>query len=174
MLRPAASALQLLKIWNSIPPAILFEYYLPTPGRHFSSSSQDLSFLAGLPIRSAPSFLRLRFGFCWPCARYTYLLNTFKQKLTTYLFWSSVTALVFPWFWRRDSLHVLWLTGLLTYRGDKTPCLQDDVVYCLDAKSKQCLLKSQIARFVQLFPWLDGMQNVKYERLHYRPADWYI
>jgi len=87
------------KIWNSLPPAL----QMCTNPRHFSSSSQDSLFPAGLSIRLTPSFLHLRFGFCWPlCAiiNYTYLL--------TYHTW--------PFYCNCNSPGLPWLTG------DKNVC----------------------------------------------------
>ena len=66
---PAASAFQLLK--SGTLSLQLFECVLQS--QHFSSSSQDSLFPAGLPIHLTPSFLRLRFGSCRPlCAFVNY------------------------------------------------------------------------------------------------------
>jgi len=83
---PAVSALQLLNCGTlSLQQSSSLNVYQP---RQFSSLSQDSLFKAGLPVRLMPSFLHLRFGFCWllwTFINYTYLL-TFSFWLTSSLY----------------------------------------------------------------------------------------
>jgi len=71
------------KIWNSLPPACQICNSTDTLHRHLKTHY----FQQEIPICLAPSFLRLRFGFCWPlCAfiNYTYLLKDTEKSQISY------------------------------------------------------------------------------------------